>query len=197
MQDTGFRGVDRRSEMLAISNRVARSIEPSVPCTSEEAKGKAVIEDAVDAAFEAYVKEETPRKRFSSDRELWAIMTGAGSFLVRNVSVREYRDTRDSDPTREYRVHVSAYESSADRRDDDREGLQGTLTLIPLGKQPAGFTIGVQYWCSSVCCRQVSNSANDPQLLDVRTQDMLYSQSFRGLGQGTFIRVEQPNSDKP
>jgi hypothetical protein len=129
-----------------------------------------------------------PTLKFSSNDELWAVMVGARSYLIRGISGREYRDVRNPGPTKEFRVHTSAYIDGADGAIEG-EALPVTFALIPLGKQAPGNTVGVLYSCATVSCRQVGFDANERRLLDVKLPGLHSTRYDNELCNGKYCQI--------
>ena len=152
------------------------------------------IESAVDAAYEVYVNGKDRTRKFKPDDDLWAVMAGTERYFIRQIDTREYRDTRDSGPTREFRVHTSAYIGRADGAGND-ELSSATLALIPLGKQSGVQRVGVLYSCPTACCRQVGIDAAASSLVDVSAAELRLFHFNYGLCSGAYCEVESADGD--
>lgn len=145
------------------------------------------IEDALDTAHEILVEGQQPRKKFSADEPLWVVMIAERSFLIRGVDTRHYRDKYSGIERTEFRVIASGYISKADNLAADQRSPV-TFGLIPLGKLPAGHSVGVSFTCPSLCSR--SADSIEPQLLYVKPEVLLLSKYYWYLSHPTGFNIE-------
>ncbi len=126
------------------------------------------IEDAIHAAHDVLVGGKPPAKEFSPNDEMWCVFLAKRSYLIRRVDSRITEGKIAGTQRREFFVHLSAYIGAADTAEDDHRS-PATLAIIPLGKQSDVDSVGVTFYCDTVCSRQVDQI--EPRLLETQLPD--------------------------
>lgn len=130
------------------------------------------LESVLDEAHRVFVEGKPRPTEFSPDDDMWVVYIASGSFLIRQVDVRDFGDKISRTKHRGFRIYTSAYIAGADGVAEENLAPV-TLALIPLGKPGDVDSVGVGFSCRSVCCRDVGDEAD--QLLDVKLPDLWFS----------------------